>query len=207
MSLLLFYVLCGAPLCGVLFLLAYFAVFSVRFVGRGLAPFLRLEVREVARADMESAPTANHKFCNNARCFGGVKTPPYGANLQRDVGANSVRPGSRAFTQGCTGRRGRRPLRVTQKFESARGGPMTSIGPYRVRVEGFWPRRGQTVGRRKSVKKNAALLHFLAFSSNDHLFGVLRGEQPLSRASRAIGSSGHLFGSFWVSKRNKPTVV
>ena len=60
-------------------------------------------------------------------------------------------------------------------------------------IEFIWPRRGQSVGRRKSVKKNAALLHFLAFSSNDHLFGVLRGEQPLSRASRAIGSSGHFF--------------
>ena len=42
----------------------------------------------------------------------------------------------------------------------------------------FWPRRGQSVGRRKSVKKNAALLHFLAFPSNDLLFGVLRGERP-----------------------------
>ena len=55
---------------------------------------------------------------------------------------------------------------------------------------------------RKSVKKRAALLHVLAFSFLDHLFGVLRGEQPLSRASRAIGSSGHFFGSFLVSKRN-----
>ena len=54
----------------------------------------------------------------------------------------------------------------------------------------------------KSVKKNAALLHFLAFGHFDHLFGVPRGEQPLGRASRAIGSSGHFFGSFWVSKRN-----
>ena len=160
-------------------------------------------VRELARADMESAPTANHKFCNNARCFGGGKTPPYGTNLQRDVGANSVRPGSWAFTQGCTGRRGRRPLRVTQKFKSARGGPMTSIGPYRVRVEGFWPRRGQTVGRRKSVKKNAALLHFLAFSSNDHLFGVLRGEQPLSRGSLPRNSET-FFASFFGHKKGRP---
>ena len=52
------------------------------------------------------------------------------------------------------------------------------------------------------MKKRAALLHVLAFSFLDHLFGVLRGEQPLSRASRAIGSSGHFFGSFLVSKRN-----
>ena len=55
---------------------------------------------------------------------------------------------------------------------------------------------------RKSVKKSAALLRFLAFLALDPLFGVLRGEQPLSRASRAIGSSGHFFGSFLVSKRN-----
>ena len=39
-----------------------------------------------------------------------------------------------------------------------------------------------SIGRgRKGVKKNAALLHFLAFASSDHIFGVLRGEQPLSR--------------------------
>ena len=45
----------------------------------------------------------------------------------------------------------------------------------------------------KSVKKRAALLHVLAFCFLDHIFGVLRGEQPLGRASRAIGSSGHFF--------------
>ena len=45
-------------------------------------------------------------------------------------------------------------------------------------------------------------MHGLAFLILDHNFGVPRGEQPLGRASRAIGSSGHLFGSFWVSKRN-----
>ena len=47
-----------------------------------------------------------------------------------------------------------------------------------------WPRRGQTVGRRKSVKKNAALLHFLAFPSNDHPFGVLRGERLAAHNKR-----------------------
>ena len=30
--------------------------------------------------------------------------------------------------------------------------------------------------RGKSVKKNAALLHFLAFGPFDHIIGVLRGE-------------------------------
>ena len=52
------------------------------------------------------------------------------------------------------------------------------------------------------MKKIAALLQFLAFGPADHLFGVLRGKQPLSRASRVIGSGGDFFGSFWVSKRN-----
>ena len=45
-------------------------------------------------------------------------------------------------------------------------------------TKNIWPRRGQTVGQRKSVKKNAALLHFLAFPSNDHPFGVPRGRAP-----------------------------
>ena len=51
-------------------------------------------------------------------------------------------------------------------------------------VEFIRPRRGQSVGRRKSVKKNAALLHFLAFSSNDYLFGVLRGERLAAHNER-----------------------
>ena len=52
------------------------------------------------------------------------------------------------------------------------------------------------------MKKNAALLRFLAFLLLDHNFGVLRGEQPLSRASRAVGSSGHFFRFlFWCPKR------
>ena len=79
---------------------------------------------------------------------------------------------------------------------------MTSIGPYRMGVEFIFAPEGSIGRGRKGVKKNAALLHFLAFASSDHIFGVLRGEQPLSRASRAVGSSGHFFGSFLVSKRN-----
>ena len=55
--------------------------------------------------------------------------------------------------------------------------PQISIHPVRADDEhrplqsesrDIWPRRGQTVGQRKSVKKNAALLHFLAFSLTDH---------------------------------------
>ena len=60
-------------------------------------------------------------------------------------------------------------------------GPMTSIGPYSMGAEDFRPRRGQYGEEPKSVKKNAALLHFLAFGAPDHNFGVLRGEQPLRR--------------------------
>ena len=45
-------------------------------------------------------------------------------------------------------------------------------------IENLGP-EGQSVGRRKSVKKNAALLHFLAFSLADLPFGVPRGRAPL----------------------------
>ena len=76
---------------------------------------------------------------------------------------------------------------------------MTSIGPYNMGVEEFRPRRGQSGEERKSVKKNAALLHFLAFGSFDLRFGVLRGEQPLSRAPR-LGSSGTFLVLFWSQK-------
>ena len=47
--------------------------------------------------------------------------------------------------------------------------------------------------KQKIVKNRAALLHGLAFLLLNLLFGVLRGEQPLRRASRAFASSGHFF--------------
>ena len=53
----------------------------------------------------------------------------------------------------------------------------------------------------KALRKLQSFLQFLAFLLLDYNFGVLRGEQPLRRAPRAIASSGHLFASFWVSKR------
>ncbi len=61
---------------------------------------------------------------------------------------------------------------------------------------GIWPRRGQTVGRRKSVKKNAALLRFLAFLLLDLLFGVPRGRAPwaVPRASEVAGLFCFSFG-------------
>ena len=48
----------------------------------------------------------------------------------------------------------------------------------------FRPRRGQCGGRRKSVKKNAAFLHFLAFPLPDPLFGVPRGERLAAHNER-----------------------
>ena len=60
----------------------------------------------------------------------------------------------------------------------------------------FWPRRGQCGGGRKSVKKNAALLHFLAFPSNDHLFGVPRGLAPWAGPPARSEVAGTFFASF-----------
>ena len=52
-----------------------------------------------------------------------------------------------------------------------------------------------SIGRgRKGVKKNAALLHFLAFAFSDHIFGVLRGEQPLSRGLRVAHERARFAG-------------
>ena len=64
-------------------------------------------------------------------------------------------------------------------------GPMTSIGPYSMGAEEFRPRRGQYGERAKSVKKNAALLHFLAFGPFDHNFGVPRGERLAAKTMAA----------------------
>ena len=61
---------------------------------------------------------------------------------------------------------------VGWRREIARG--VEDAAPYSTRE--FWPRRGPDGERAKSVKKNAALLHFLAFGPLDHNFGVPRGE-------------------------------
>ena len=61
-------------------------------------------------------------------------------------------------------------------IRQAAGGPMLVIGPYNMGVEEFRPRRGHYGEERKSVKKNAALLRFLAFLLLDLIFGVPRGE-------------------------------
>ena len=62
------------------------------------------------------------------------------------------------------------------------------------------PRRGQSVGRRKSVKKNAALLHFLAFPPNDHPFGVPRGRAPWAGV-RCLGTARLFSLPFLVTKK------
>ena len=78
----------------------------------------------------------------------------------------------------CSGRCLHRPAPQAGARPS---GPMTSIGPYSKDVEEFRPRRGQSGKREKSVKKNAALLHFLGFFPLTLLFGVPRGACPLGR--------------------------
>ena len=94
-----------------------------------------------------------------------------------------------------TGRRGRRPLHATVRWLLGRAllaraipqPPHNPSGGYGIRPYDkikFWPRRGQCGGRRKSVKKNAALLHFLAFSLTDHPFGVHRGERLAAHNER-----------------------
>ena len=85
-----------------------------------------------------------------ANSIGGVKTPPHSTIGKGDVGGDA-----------CI---------------APQAGPMTSIGPYNKGVEESRPRRGQSGKREKSVKKNAALLHFLGFFPLTLLFGVLRGE-------------------------------
>ena len=60
------------------------------------------------------------------------------------------------------------------------------------------------------MKKNAALLRFLAFLLLDHIFGVLRGEQPLRRGPLPRNSGTFLL-LFWSQKRRisgqMPTIV
>ncbi len=117
-----------------------------------------------------------------ARHPGGVKPPPYNTIGKWDRRGEQCSP---VEFYGYARFHGRSMIAPTAHVWSAVGGGVLDAP--------FWPRRGQYEEGPKSVKKNAALLHFLAFGAFDLLFGVLRGEQPLSRASRAIGSSGHLF--------------
>ena len=79
---------------------------------------------------------------------------------------------------------------------------MTSIGPYRMGSRVYFGPGG--VNRRevkKREEKRSTPAFFSFFTSRPPLWGS-QGAGPLGRASRAIGSSGHFFGSFLVSKMN-----
>ena len=100
----------------------------------------------------------------------------------------------------CSGRCLHRPAPQAGARPS---GPMTSIGPYSKDVEEFRPRRGQSGKREKSVKKNAALLHFLGFFPLTLLFGVPRGGvPPLGRGSLPRNSETFSL-PFW-SQKGRP---
>ena len=75
-----------------------------------------------------------------------------------------------------------------------------TVRPYSLYTLMFWPRRGQCGKRKKSVKKNAALLHFLGFFSLTLLFGVPRGACP-PWAGFAASQQRDFFASFLVTKR------
>ena len=70
---------------------------------------------------------------------------------------------------------------ITLTSHGASGTPPPTDG---LKVE-FRPRRGQSGRGAKGVKKNAALLRFLAFGAFDHLFGVLRGERLAAKTMAA----------------------
>ena len=53
------------------------------------------------------------------------------------------------------------------------------------------------------MKKNAALLHFLAFLLLDHVFGILKGVQPLRRGPLPR-NSGTFFATFFGHKKGRP---
>ena len=84
------------------------------------------------------------------------------------------------------GRRGRRPLQKNKNKQQ-------KIEILRLRIVECWPRAGAS----------PSALGFLRETARSAARAAKRAEPfPLSRASRAIGSSGHFFGSFLVSKRN-----
>ena len=121
-----------------------------QFVGRGLDPST-CDNPNPSGALGTPPPTSKFQMANG---IGGVKTPPYSTIGKGDVGGDAC----------IAPQAGARP-----------SGPMTSIGPYSKDVEEFRPQRGQSGKREKSVKKNAALLHFLGFFPLTLLFGVPRG--------------------------------
>ena len=71
-----------------------------------------------------------------------------------------------------------------RKLAPTRGGPMQASAPTEWVVEKNLAPEGSNGEGSKSVKKNAALLHFLAFGPFDHLIGVLRGERLAAHNER-----------------------
>ena len=86
-------------------------------------------------------------------------------------------------------------LGITQMSAGEQCSPLHPLFCYRESR----PQRGQYGEGPKSVKKNAALLHFLAFGFFDHIIGVLRGEQPLRRGSLPRNSETFSL-PFWSQK-------
>ena len=113
-------------------------------------------------------------FCGGDSLEGG-KTSPYSTTRQRLPLRGA--PAARRVKGGPWGRN-QHPATLQSPSVTA-----SLKGSHPLRLL-FWPRRGQCGGRRKSVKKNAALLHFLAFSLTDHLFGVPRGERLAAHNER-----------------------
>ena len=71
------------------------------------------------------------------------------------------------------------PARILRHRKTPRADMESAPTPTKI-----WPRRGQCGKRKKSVKKNAALLHFLGFFSLTHPFGVPRGERLTAHNER-----------------------
>ena len=98
-----------------------------------------------------------------ANGLGGVKTPPY----------------STSGKGGCRGRCLHRPAsRCPPERADDKHRPLQNEG------RGLLAPEGSIGEESKSVKKNAALLHFLAFSLADHPFGVPRGERLAAHNER-----------------------
>ena len=119
-------------------------------------------------------PDAPDEVCVAAH--GGVKTPPC-EPMENERQYPNGQPRTPA------GRRGRRPLRMFfDKQLKGRGDTASSLRaddehrPLQYGCRGILAPKGSIGEERKSVKKNAALLRFLAFLLLDHLFEVPRGE-------------------------------
>ena len=87
-----------------------------------------------------------------------------------------------------------------RKLAPTRGGPMQASAPTEWVVEKNLAPEGSNGEGSKSVKKNAALLHFLAFGPFDHLFGVPRGRAPWAGV-RCLGTARLFSLPFLVTKK------